>query len=224
MSDSSGGSTPRRDATEPRYGERIDPRPAPKYGEYAPPGWVSPVPPVDEPAPQDPEGRPTANGAPAARPEAFRPGASRPDASRGYDAPPPTGAPVPGAPPTSVRTGAFNRLATIALLAFGLVNVISSLFSTSTFASSLITEMRQFGYSLDHFQSHAALQTVGSISAVGGLVVYLVIAVWSMRRLRAGKISWLVPLIAGVVVNLVTGIVVITVIMSDPSFMASVPG
>ncbi|MCU1527406.1 MAG: hypothetical protein JWP75_1169 [Frondihabitans sp.] len=210
MSDSPTGSGPHPDTTEPRYGERIDPRPAPKYGEYAPPGWVSPVPPVEDPAPQDPEGRPVTGVTPAGRPDAFR----------GYDAPPPTGAPVPGPPPVPASTGSFNRLATIALLAFGLVNVISSLFSTSTFASSLLTEMRQFGYPLAHFQSEGTLHTVGSVSAVAGLVIYLVIAVWSMRRLRAGRMSWLVPLITGVAVNLLTAIVVITVIMNDPSFSA----
>jgi heme A synthase len=64
------------------------------------------------------------------------------------------------------------------------------------------------------------LHTVGSVTAVVGLVIYLVVAVWSMRRLRTGRSSWLVPLIAGVVVNLGTGIAVIAVIMSDPSFAA----
>ena len=124
---------PPREDDEPRFGERAPVRQAPRYGEYAPPGWVSPVPPVDEPEASTGEGN--GRGVPGRDPFSVSP-------LRGYDAPPPTGAPVPGPPPLPVRRSG-GRFFTMFLLVFGAWHVITGLFSTSTFAASLVAEFKQ---------------------------------------------------------------------------------
>lgn len=209
----------------PRYGERVDPadllparvegRPAPGYGEYAPAGWVNPVALVAEPeisenleGAQD-HARPVAPNAP------FGP----PQTPRAFNAPPPTGAPVPGRPPSAVRTGAFNRFATILLLAYGLYDVIRGAFETSTFVSTYVAQFTSLGYLKGTFESGPALHAVAVVSAVASMAIFLVVAIWAIRRLRAGKLSWLLLLITGLAVNLVTGIVVVIIVMHDPSFV-----
>jgi hypothetical protein len=220
----------------PRYGERVDTdaagvprvegRPAPGYGEYAPPGWVSPVASVDQAEPSETAQDPAATS--AVRTDPRRPGQPGPD-SRGpghagaYDAPPPTGRPVPGPPPRAVRAGSFNRFATFVLLAYGLYFVIRGALETSQFVTSYVEEFRTFGYIEGTFQSGATLHAVAVVSAVGSVAAFLLVAIFAIRRLRAGKRSWVVLLVAGLLANLITGIAVVSVLMNDPSFVG-LPG
>jgi hypothetical protein len=199
---------------EPRYGERIDPRPAPKYGEYAPPGWVSPVAPpeVDEAQERRADALPTGS-------VPLRTGAPRqPDSFGRYDAPPPTGSPVPGPAPVA-RRGSANGTATVLLLVLGFFRVVGDATAVPDFSATFIDSFRRFGYLQGDFGSTDALQKVGATAAVVAVVLFLLVAVWSLRRLRAGRRSWHVLLIAGVVYNIVVGIVVVAVMMGDPSFV-----
>lgn len=228
----------------PRYGERVDTdaagmprvegRPAPGYGEYAPPGWVSPVAAAERSAgsegsegAQDPAAttavrtdprRPDLRG-----PEARGPEGRVPAQRGGYEAPPPTGRPVPGPPKASVRASSFNRFATIVLLAYGLYFVIRGALETSQFVRTYVEEFRALGYIEGTFESGAILQAVAVVSAVGSVVAFLLVAIFAIRRLRAGKRSWVVLLVAGLLANLVTGIAVVSVLMNDPSFVG-LPG
>ncbi|ARC56237.1 hypothetical protein AS850_04000 [Frondihabitans sp. 762G35] len=199
---------------EPRYGERIDPRPAPKYGEYAPPGWVSPVAPPEADVAQEPRSDAPASG--TVPPPTSAPRQQGP-AGR-YDAPPPTGSPVPGPAPV-VRRGSANGMATVLLLVLGLFRVISDATAVPDFASTFIGSFRQYGYIQGDFGSTDTLQKVGATAAAVAVVLFLLVAVWSLRRLRAGRRSWHVLLIAGVAYNVVVGVVVVAVMMGDPSFV-----
>ncbi|GAA4671277.1 DUF6264 family protein [Frondihabitans cladoniiphilus] len=189
----------------PRYGERAPVRQAPQYGEYAPPGWVSPVP-VPEPSSEAEPVHPTPE-------RLFTPGAPR-----GYDAPPPSGAPVPGAPPIAYRRGGFNRYATYFLLVFGAYEVVSAAVTASGFATGLTRQFESLGYLKGTFRDLAALQTVGTTSAVVSIVLFALAAVWSFRRMRAGRSSWWILFVAGAVANLGTGLAVVSIVMNDPSY------
>ncbi|BDZ49664.1 hypothetical protein GCM10025867_19050 [Frondihabitans sucicola] len=216
----------------PRYGERVDPadlmparvegRPAPGYGEYAPAGWVSPVAPVEEPEAPTTE---TDVVQDARRGGPVGTETRRPQVPRTFDAPPPTGAPVPGRPPSAVRNASFNRFATMILLAYGLYDVIRGALQTSAFVQTYVSEFTSLGYLRGDFHNGAALHSVAVISAVASVAVYLLVAIWAIRRLRAGKRSWVVLLVTGIVVNLATGVCVVAVVMNDPSFVgiASAP-
>jgi hypothetical protein len=211
----------------PRFGERLpastdaDGRvsgvQAPEYGEYAPPGWVNPVAPVNDEGAQDP----AVDTAVAPRGTASAPGVD-PLRPGGYEAPPPSGPPVPGDPPRpsapAARSSSFNRFATVALIAYGLFRVIDAAVATKSFASMFVTNFTRLGYLHGDFGSAAALQAVGVVSAVASVPLFLVVVVWALRRLRAGRNSWLPLLLTGVAVNVITGLVVVGVVMSDPSF------
>lgn len=220
---------------QPRYGERLpEPSPgsdgrvtgvqAPEYGEYAPAGWVNPVAPVDEPETQDA----TAPGqiGTVARP----PGPSRGYGGGGYraptrfDAPPPTGEPVPGPPPAAARPRQFNGFATFFLIIYGVYRVISEALSTGGFADTYVAQFKRMGYLHGAFQHMADLHTVASVSAIVSVPLFLIVCVVALRRLRGGKNSWLVLLITGIVMNVITGIAVVVVVMNDPSFAAPVVG
>jgi hypothetical protein len=199
---------------EPRYGERIDPRPAPKYGEYAPPGWVSPVKPPEADDAQEPR----AGAGPIGRVTPPTGAPRQPGSFGRYDAPPPTGSPVPGPAPV-VRRGSANGRATVLLLVLGLFRVIGDALAVPAFADSFIRSFRQYGYIQGDFGSTDALQKVGATAAAVAVVLFLLVAVWSLRRLRAGRRSWHILLIAGVAYNVIVGIVVVAVMMGDPSFV-----
>jgi len=193
---------------EPRYGERIEARQAPKYGEYAPPGWVSPVPPPEPDTPAESAATPTSNR--AASPY-----------QRGYQAPPPTGSPVPGPAPVSSGRTSFNRYATFLLVGIGLFSVLQSLVGIPQFATSLLNQFSDFGYQVGDFHGQAALQTVGTISAIVSFVVFLIVAAWALRRMRRGQNSWVPMLLAGVGMNVLTSVAILAVLASDPSFMGT---
>lgn len=183
---------------------RVHGRPAPEYGEYAPPGWVSPV-----EAQAETEG-PQELAHPA-------PGPADP-AAPSLDAPPPTGAPVPGPPPVALRRAAGNRAATLVLIAYGLFRVITDAIDSAGFASAFEAQFRQMGFLSGTFQSSEALQAVGIVSAFVSIPLFLITVVIALRRLRSGRRSWLVLLLTGAIVNVITGIVVVVVVMSDPSY------
>ena len=195
---------------EPRYGERAPVRQAPLYGEYAPPGWVSPVPPVEtaeERAARDAVGRDPFTRLPPA----------------GYNASPPTGRPVPGAPPSVARRGG-GRFFTMFLLVFGAYHVFTGLFTTSTFATSLVTEFKQYGYLSGAFQSLRTLQAVGTWTASLSAVLFVVVAYLTLRRVFRGRSAWWIPVIGGAIANVGLGIAVVIVIMHDPSYVGMTGG
>jgi uncharacterized membrane protein YhaH (DUF805 family) len=212
----------------PRYGERADlslperveGRQAPGYGEYAPEGWVSPVPPVEIPTPDTAESAQDHRGTGVVRTDL-----RDQQTPRAFDAPPPTGAPIPGRPPASLRSASFNRFATLLLLAYGVYDVIRGALQTSSFVTTYVAEFKNLGYLHGTFEHGAALHTIAVVSAVASVALFLLVAMWAIRRLRAGRRAWLILLVAGLAVNLATGIAVVSVVMNDPSFvgMTSAP-
>ncbi|KQQ26699.1 DUF6264 family protein [Frondihabitans sp. Leaf304] len=199
--------------TDPDGDVRVEGRPAPEYGEYAPPGWVSPVAPapVDEQRAQDPAARQQSDARPAP-----------PEARQRFDAPPPTGSPVAGPPPRALRRAAFNRFATVLLAVLGGYDVVSSAFDAKTFTGRYVSEFTRLGYLSGTFQSTAILDTVALVAAIVSVPVFLIALVVALRRLRVGKRSWLVLLLPGVIVNLALGLVVVAIVMGDPSFTGAV--
>lgn len=206
--------------TELPTSDRVEGRPAPQYGEYAPPGWVSPVAPeptetesaVDPKTGQEvaPHGPITSRQGPT--------GPIPPDARQRFDAPPPSGAPQTSNPIATVRRYAFNRFATMLLVVYGAFDVFRSAFEAKQFAARYVSEFRGLGYITGTFESSDALTNVALVSAFVSLPLFLIAVVVAIRRLRAGRNSWLVLLITGAVVNIVTGLAVVAVVMGDPSF------
>ena len=176
-----------RDRGPERPGD-LDGRPRPRYGEYAPPGWVSPVEPVAVAEPV-----PTAGG---------------------------TGRPASVAASSTTRPGSrADRIVTMVLFGLGAYNVVVAVLGASTFAVSLLALLRDRGFPVDDFTAQDALQRVGVLSAVLAVALFVLAVVVARRRLRAGRLAFWVPLVAGVVFTLVQAVAVAAVVMGDASFL-----
>ncbi|MBD8660218.1 hypothetical protein IFT72_08450 [Frigoribacterium sp. CFBP 8754] len=186
-----------------------DARPRPRYGEYAPEGWVSPV--ADAAAAREAE---LAAKAAESRAVDARPGAA-PVTQTASTAGPAT--------PAALSTGRrVDRIATLALIGLAVYNVVGNVVLVPNFSATLLDLLRRSGYDVDTFTSQAGLQTAGAVIAVTSLVVFVVMLWWSLRRLRVGRLSFFVPLAAGVLVTAVQVIAVFSVVLGDAAFVQSV--
>jgi hypothetical protein len=186
-----------------------DARPRPRYGEYAPEGWVSPV--TEAAAAREAEL--------AAKAADTRAVDARPGAAPATQAAPTAGSATPAALSTGRRV---DRIATLALIGLAVYNVVGNVVLVPNFAATLLDLLRGNGYDVDTFTSQPALQTAGAVIAVTSLVVFVVMLWWALRRLRAGRLSFFVPLAAGVLVTAVQVVAVFSVVLGDAAFVQSV--
>ena len=184
-------------------------RPRPQYGEYATPeeqrarirqpdaSWVL-------------ESGQSVDGAQAV--------ASDPAAPGGYlPHPVAPGYPVVATEQAVARKRTADRILTFALLAYGLFNVVTTVSALLDFPRLASTYYDLMGISgtFTNIEAGQLWGRVGLIILVGGYVLTLMI---SLRRLRAGKLTWWIPLVAGVVVQLVVGICLAIPLVNDPAF------
>lgn len=206
--------TPATSADGDAHG-RVHGRPAPQYGEYAPAGWVNPV--LVEQERLEHEERSRAAGERETRDHPAR------------DRDPRAGAQRPGpatdggtARPTPLA-GRFGRtpidfVLTVGLLVIGLWSVVESL-AVGTTASTIRTLVeRQY----TELSDPAALSTAVLVRAVVLVVVFVLVAWWSIRRLRARRWTFWVPLVGGVVASVLGIVPVMVVLFQDPAFTAYV--
>ncbi|KQR66491.1 DUF6264 family protein [Frigoribacterium sp. Leaf172] len=185
-----------------------DERPRPRYGEYAPEGWVNPVAPVESSTESSAPSTAQQGPSPAVRSDA--------PAAGTWGAPP--------RPAVNDSTGGrrFDRVATFVLLGIGLYSVVSNVVMASSFSSALLSAMSGAGYSTDAFTSQDALQRVGVIIAVSTVAAFAVTLIWSLRRLAARKVTFWVPLSIGVVMSIVQMVLVLGVLFGDAGFVQSI--
>ncbi|QJU53967.1 DUF6264 family protein [Herbiconiux sp. KACC 21604] len=192
-----------------------DERPKPKYGELAPEGWV-----WQPPQERQPESAPTAPPAPSptgpasAGPTSLAQQPSRQPASQHWAAPTP-GTEVPGAAPAPRRG---DRIATMVLLVIGAFWSVNTAFGMFSLPAALQQAMDILGIS----GTYTAYDTANSAGVTGGVLTLLTFALtvlYSLRRLRANKLAFFIPII-GAVVAFVISIVVYTIAMTaDPALM-----
>ncbi|WP_368499322.1 DUF6264 family protein [Herbiconiux sp. A18JL235] len=186
-----------------------DERPKPKYGELAPEGWVWQPPQERQPesAPPAPPAAPV--GAPVG------PNPSQPQQPQQWAAPAP-GTEVPGSAPVPRRNG--DRIATLVLLVIGAFWSVNTAFGMFSLPAALQQAMDILGIP----GTYTAYDTANSAGVTGGVLTLLTFALtvlYSLRRLRANKLAFFIPLI-GAVVAFVISLVVYTIAMTaDPALM-----
>jgi len=160
-------------------------RQAPRYGEYATPEEVAEIRGADAPPLVPVEPPP----------------------------PPPIGRPMPGPPPEGQRrpTG-WDGILTVGLLAFGAYNVLSGVVGFFDMRAFL-SEVARAGGAGD-LDAPAGSQPVGYVLAAAWVLLFAVSVVWSMRRLRHGRIAFWVPLLVGFVAIVGTSVVVLVVLQA----------
>jgi hypothetical protein len=136
------------------------------------------------------------------------------------DETPPPVSEAPEPPAESARTAGHpvDRFATIALLAYGLVNVVMSGLSYLDFATVMNQAMAAMGID-GEFTNYAQGRIWGTVAAIVLVVGWSLTAWLSIRRLRRGGRSWWVPLAGAAVTLLLTSICVAVPMMSDPALM-----
>src|SRR5690606_21328878 len=107
-----------------------------------------------------------------------------------------------------------------ALLAFGLVSVLFSIPSLLAMGDNAAAAFELQG--LDPYTSYAQARTIGIITIVVQLLLWLGTLALSVRLLRRGTLSWWVPLAAGVLAIVIVSILWIVAIVIDPAFTSYV--
>ncbi|MBO0979264.1 DUF6264 family protein [Microbacterium sp. SD291] len=166
----------------------------PQYGELATPEEqrrAAGLPPLDEVQPLPEQATPAQSVAPAAA--------------------------VPEAPVSS-GSRPVDRLVTIALLAYGLVNVVITGLSYLDFSTVMDQAMNTLGIE-GEFTNFAQGRTWGTIAAVVLVIGWSLTAMLAIRRLRRGRRSWWVPLVGAAATLLLTSICVAVPMLGDPAFL-----
>lgn len=182
-----------------------DPRPRPQYGEYATPEEqrariAQPdVSLVYEPAPVRDE-----------------PAASIPASA---SAPAPAAGAVEGIP----RSRSIDRIVAFALLAYGLVNVISSFPALIDFEAYADTMFGFLGVDAT-LTDPAAGRPWGIAAAIVLAVGWVVTAALTWFAIRRGRLSWWIPLVGGIVFTFASATLMLVPIMNDPAVWDALVG
>lgn len=132
------------------------------------------------------------------------------------------GAPAPAdgavADSAGARPRPVDRFVTIALLAYGLVNVVMTGLSYLDFATAMNQMMSVLGVD-GEFTNYAEGRTWGTIAAIVLAVGWSLTAYFSIRRLRTRRLSWWVPLVGAAVTLLVASVCAAIPLMNDPAFI-----
>ncbi len=134
-------------------------------------------------------------------------------------APAPAG-PAAGAPP---RPRTVDRIVTVALLAYGLFNVLSSFTAFLDYGAYAETMFAVLGVDAELADPSAGRPwgiAAAVVLAVGWVATALVSS-WSLRR---GRLTWWIPLVAGIVFTFAAGIMMVVPLMNDPAVWDALVG
>lgn len=133
-------------------------------------------------------------------------------------------APARPAPRAAGHPGArpWDRVLTIALLVFGVLNVLTSIPQMLLLSRTLDEAYRLQGIG-DYTNEPLATGIGIAINAVG-VVLLLAGAALALARLRAGRLAFWVPLVAGATAFLITAVLMLVAILGDPALPAFLQG
>jgi hypothetical protein len=132
------------------------------------------------------------------------------------DAPPVTSAPVADttAPAAPARSRAVDRIVTFALLAYGLVNVVSSFSAFLDYGAYADTLFSILGADAE-LSDPAAGRPWGIAAAIVLAVGWFLTAAVSWWNVRRGRLSWWVPLVGGIVFTFAAGTLMFIPLIND---------
>lgn len=175
----------------------------PRYGEYATPEEQRAA--IKAPLSHN-EGVPLSREPRrAAVPSASGPAAPRPLATPGSK------------PQPAAQARTLDRMVSIMLLAFGLINVLSVLPGFLGLGSVLNSAFQQYG--LGHYTPTTLTSVIGIVlvAVYGG--GWIATAAATVLSLRAGRTSFWIPLAAGVVAGIIAMVCFVILFVNDPAFV-----
>lgn len=135
-------------------------------------------------------------------------------------------APAPNAMPparpvstASTRAHPVDRFVTIALLAYGLINIVVTGLSYLDLPNVMNQTMKILGIE-GEFTNFAQGRVWGTLAAIVLAVGWSITAALSIRRLRRGRITWWLPIVGAAVTMGVVSICIAVPMMNDPAFVA----
>lgn len=135
------------------------------------------------------------------------------------DVAPPMAEPTSPPAPPEQRRNPVDRFATIALLAYGLVNVVTTAISYLDFTSAMNNVMDILGID-GEFTNYAQGKLWGTIAAIVLVAGWAATAYVAVRRLRRGRLSWWVPIVGAIVTLFLTSLCAAVPMVGDPAFVA----
>jgi hypothetical protein len=116
-----------------------------------------------------------------------------------------------------------DRIVTFALLAYGLVNVVAAVPAFLDYAAYAETMFAVVGADAELADPTAGRPwgiAAAILLAVGWIATALV-SWWSLRR---GRVTWWIPLVAGVVFTFAAGMLMVVPLMNDPAVWDALTG
>jgi hypothetical protein len=205
--------------------EQPQSRPRPQYGEYASPEEQRAA--IKKPEPwqlehhveqQDDEQTDALRTPPA--PQSYYPGQQQYPGQQNYPGLPPYEQGRP-APTSGARPGAGDRVATFVLLAFCLYNVISMAVTALSGGATIRSQADALGPDGATFADMPSW--VWTAIAVEYGIVWIVALVASLASLRAGRRTFWIPLVAGIVAGFVGVALMLIALGQNPDLLPSVP-
>jgi len=190
-------STPDESQRSEPSGPPVPPRP--QYGEYA--------------TPEEQRARiqqPDATGIPAPGLGGAGVGSA---AAAPYAPHPPTG---PATTAAAQPTRRADRIITFALLAYGLITVVTSVPQMLDFAGFAETWMDLVGISAT-FTNVAEGQTWGRVAAAVFAGGWILTALLSWRSLSRRRVSWWIPLVGAIVTFVAASVCLVVPLLGDPA-------
>lgn len=117
----------------------------------------------------------------------------------------------------------WDRIITIALLVCGVFNVFMTGMSYLDLPGVMNESMRILGIE-GEFTNFDQARVWGTIAAIVLVAGWVITALISVRRLRASKLAWWVPLVGAVVTMLVASVCISIPMVGDPAFEAYLAG
>lgn len=117
------------------------------------------------------------------------------------------------------RGRTVDRLVTLALLAYGLVNVVITGLSYLDLPSVMNESMKILGID-GEFTNFAQGRAWGAVGAVVLVIGWTITAALSLRRLRRGHRTWWLPIVGAIVTGIAVSLCIAVPMMNDPAFIA----
>jgi hypothetical protein len=115
----------------------------------------------------------------------------------------------------------WDIIATVALLIFGAYATFSSIPQFANLQGTIEEVYAAYGYT-GTYPNPGLANAIGVTLNIVQPIALVLAMFFGARRLRAGKVSFWIPLGAGIVVTIVASALLITAFYSDPSFLAFV--
>lgn len=121
-----------------------------------------------------------------------------------------------------MRRGRFaDRVATIALLIYGLVNVVTGIPAMLDYDSYVAAVLQVLG--IDGEIADPSAGRPWAIAAALVLAIGWMLTAWlSWRSLARERLTWWIPLVAGIVFTFVSGVLLMVPIVSDPTLWGAI--